>query len=229
MAQNWTDDVYASSHVGATDLQNIENNFAAIKSFFSGASAPSNAVAGMPWFDTAKKVSKQRNAGNSAWLGLMHGDVNEKRLAYRDAAMDGYARDSGVTDKVIALKGGSTYTSGGATSGSWTITGLSSGNESAHTHAGPSHNHKWYVTTGSANDDQSYNSAGNAQDFASSTVTGIKMRVDTTSGGKITADQYTNKTGTGNTGGGTSHSHSVAHNGSSRIAAAVCILVYLDL
>jgi len=56
MSQNWADNVYQSDHEGATDLQNMENNFACLKSMFSGASAPSNPVAGMPWFDTAQKV-----------------------------------------------------------------------------------------------------------------------------------------------------------------------------
>ena len=68
MTQSWTDDVYASSHVAATDLQNIENNFACLKSCFSGSSAPSNPVAGMLWLDTANHLIKVRNEANNAWL-----------------------------------------------------------------------------------------------------------------------------------------------------------------
>jgi hypothetical protein len=45
----------------------------------------------------------------------------------------------GVSDQVLAVKGGSTYTTGGATAGSWTI--------SSHTHTvnntNVPHNHKW--------------------------------------------------------------------------------------
>ena len=124
MSQTYTTDCFAGAHVAQTDLANMEANFAALKSMFSGASAPSNTLAGCPWFDTTKKVMKQRNNADSAWLGLMHGDVSQKLWVYRNAAMDGWAIDSGVSDVVLALKGGSTYTAGAATAGSWTISGL---------------------------------------------------------------------------------------------------------
>lgn len=73
MSQSYTVDVYDSSHVGATDLANIENNFAAIKSCFSGASdtalsSPEIREAGMWWYDTANKLLKQRNADNDGWI-----------------------------------------------------------------------------------------------------------------------------------------------------------------
>ena len=131
MSQGWTDDVFSGAHVGQTDLQNMENNFGCLKSLFSGLSAPANTVAGMPWFDVStKKVLKIRNAANSAWLGLMHGDVSQKIWVYRNAAMDGWVVDSAVTDMVLAIKGGTTYITGGITAGAWTISGLT------HTHTG---------------------------------------------------------------------------------------------
>ena len=138
MAQQWTDDVYAGNHAAATDLQHIENNFAALKSLFSGAAEPSNRVAGMPWFDTAQKVLKIRNNGDSAWYGLMHGDGEQKMWVYRNAALEGWAIDSGVTDKVLAVKGGTTYTAGGATAGTWQQTGhvLTIAEMPAHDHGG---------------------------------------------------------------------------------------------
>lgn len=121
MSQTWTDDCFAAGHVGQTDLANMENNFAALKSLFSGASQPASMAACHPWFDTTKHALKVRNDGDSAWVGLMHGDVSQKIWVYRNAAMSGWAIDSSVIDKVLALKGGSTYTAGGATAGSWTI------------------------------------------------------------------------------------------------------------
>lgn len=121
MAQNYTINSFQADHVGQSDLQNMENNFECLRSMFSGASAPSNAVAGMPWFDTAQNLFKIRNDANSAWYGVMCGDVNQKMLVYRNTAMDGWAIDSGVTDRVIAVKGGATYTTGGAVAGSWTL------------------------------------------------------------------------------------------------------------
>jgi len=120
MAQDWTDDVFAAGHTGQTDLQNMENNFAAMKSLFSGAAQPASMAACHPWFDTTQHVLKIRDDGDSAWLGLMHGDTSQKLWIYRNAAMSGWAVDSGVTDTVLALKGGSVYTTGGASAGTWT-------------------------------------------------------------------------------------------------------------
>jgi len=143
MAQNYTEDTYSGTNTGATDLQNIENNFAVIKSLWSGTTAPSiGVVAGTPWFDTSKKVLKYRNQANSAWLGIMHGDVNQKILVYRDSAMDGWAVDSSVTDKVVGIKGGATYVTGGIDSqGTWTTDHQHTG--AVHTHTGGS----YYVNT----------------------------------------------------------------------------------
>lgn len=135
MSQTWTDDTFAGSHDAQTDLQNMENNLACLKSLFSGTTAPSNTLAGMPWFDTTKKVLKMRDSTDAAWIGLMHGDTSQKMWVYRNAAMDGWTVDSGVSDVVLALKGGTTYTAGAATAGSWTVSGL------AHTHAQTAHTH----------------------------------------------------------------------------------------
>lgn len=72
MSQTWTDDVFDPNHDGQTDLQNIENNFAALKSQFGGATAPANPVAGMPWVDTTAHILKIRNEANSAWLSIFN-------------------------------------------------------------------------------------------------------------------------------------------------------------
>ncbi len=206
MAQSYTIDVYDGSHTAATDLQNIENNFAALKSSFSGASAPSNTEFGMPWADTGQKVIKVRNDTDDAWWGYMHGDTSQKIMVYRNAAMDGWAIDSSsATDKAVALKGGSTYTTGGANAGSWTISGLTSANESAHTHTGGAHSHG-LTTTGK--DD--IGSPGSSVYLLTTT--------STNSGG-----------GSATTSSGTAHNHSVSQDGTWRISAAVFTLQYLDL
>jgi hypothetical protein len=70
MAQDYTDDCFASDHVVQTDMANIEKNFAALKSAFSGASAPSNLVAGMWWLDTTAHILKKRNEANNAWQSV---------------------------------------------------------------------------------------------------------------------------------------------------------------
>lgn len=74
MSQNFTDDCFASGHAGQTDLQNMENNFAALKSAFSGASAPSNAVEGMGWIDTTNNIFKRYH--DSAWISVWDLDNN---------------------------------------------------------------------------------------------------------------------------------------------------------
>ena len=79
MAQNFTDDCFDASHVGQTDLGNMENNFACLKSSFSGTSVPSNPVAGMLWYDTTNNLLKLRNAANNAWLEIY--DFGQDRVA----------------------------------------------------------------------------------------------------------------------------------------------------
>jgi hypothetical protein len=78
MSQDFTDDCYASGHQATTDLENMEKNFAALKSSFSGTTAPANTVAGMLWYDTTQKLMKQRDSANSTWFGFMVADSSHK-------------------------------------------------------------------------------------------------------------------------------------------------------
>lgn len=123
MGQTWTDNCFQSDHQGQTDLQDMEYNFACLKSMFEGAGQPSNPVPGMPWFDSTNKLPKVRNYANSAWLGIMAADASQKIWVYRNAAPDGWLIDATVTDCVIALKGGGATNpynvSGGQTAGTW--------------------------------------------------------------------------------------------------------------
>jgi len=66
MTQNWTIDCFAAGHVAQTDLQSMENNFITIKSQFSGALQPANAVEGLLWHDTTANLLKQYHSG--AWV-----------------------------------------------------------------------------------------------------------------------------------------------------------------
>jgi len=69
-AQTYVDDCYDSTHTATTDLQAFEDNFAALKSAFSGATEPANTVAGMWWFDTTANILKLRNEANNAWQSV---------------------------------------------------------------------------------------------------------------------------------------------------------------
>ena len=70
MAQTYNDAVPASTRNALEDLTAIRNNFAALKSCFSGATAPPNPVAGMWWYDTTANMLKIRNEANNAWLNV---------------------------------------------------------------------------------------------------------------------------------------------------------------
>ena len=222
MAQNYTTDVFAAGHVAQTDLQNMENNFAVLKSCFSGAVAPADTVAGMLWFDTAQKVLKTRNNADDEWFGLMHGDVSEKRLVYRDAALEGYARDATVTDKVIALKGGAVYVAGAAAAGTWTISGLT---KNAHTHSLGAHTHilaDLGATGGVALFDKYI--ARTAADG-----TGIIFTYSPTGGSDTFYRVKSITAGPSADISGAQSNSAVTHTPAWRPLAAVCIMVYLDL
>jgi hypothetical protein len=217
MTQDFTDDSYDPDHVANTDLDNMENNFITLKSLFSGAASPPNPVAGMPWFDTSKKVKKYRNAANNAWLGVMHADGNQKIPVYRDDYMDGWLIDTGVTDCVIALKGGSqAYDVAAAqVAGSWNQPNhtLSSGEVPSHNHgAAGSHGHNFSPYS------PRYGTGGDAGGY------GINFS------GVMTTSAYMSISSVGNHshgsfGGSGSHNH----GSTARVRAAIVTLQYLDL
>jgi hypothetical protein len=222
MSQVYTDDSFAAGHVGQTDLQAMENNFAALKSMFSGASAPSNAVAGMPWFDTAQKVKKTRNNANDAWFGLFHGDVWTKILVYDDSPLEGYVRDSGVTDKVVALKGGSVYTTAATTAGDFTYTGFT---KDAHVHGMNSHTHSLADYGSVLTSKKAYSTHQMGYISGGSASLLIWEGVGSTS-----VQQVSKTTGTPSSANTEAQSNNgITSDGNDRPAAAVCILVYLDL
>lgn len=158
MAQNFTDDCFAAGHAGLTDLQNMENNFQCLKTLFSGSSAPTDSTAGMPWFDSAKKLLKVRDSTSGSWLGVMYASTAPRFWVYANAAGDGWIVDSSVGDRVISIKGGSNAynANGGTLQGSWTISGVTIAGAANHVH-------QWYNEIASAvTSDQTYNSSGTA-------------------------------------------------------------------
>lgn len=138
MSQNYTENCFAVGNAGLTDLQNMENNFHCLKTLFSGSSAPSDSTGGMPWFDSGNKLLKVRNSTNGAWLGVLAASSSPRFWVYANAAGDGWIVDSSVTDRVVAIKGGSAaYNVAGANvAGTWTISGLTAPNAA--------HKHHWY-------------------------------------------------------------------------------------
>ena len=223
MSQDFSLETYAASANFSADLLQIEDNFAALKSNFSGVAAPGAAadspVAGQFWFDTTKKIMKVRNSANNAWLGLFYGNSSFKIWMYRNAAGDGWAIDSSVTDKVVALKGGSTYTTGATSNtGTWIITGNTlSTTGSTHTHR--------YLDYQSAGVYYSWQSNGSTQVLMTATQRGDNQLMSKSAGDTsaqnwraISEDLYV-KSADG------SHTHSLTSGGAWRPTAAVGILV----
>ena len=130
MSQNFTDNCYVLTNLIAgvsSDLQDIENNFITLKGTFSSGSAPVtggdySTVAGLAWYDTTNTQLKYRNSANNGWMYFFPGDATSKIWAYRNDAVEGMIVDSSVTDKVLAIKGGSQgyAITGGGLGGSWT-------------------------------------------------------------------------------------------------------------
>ena len=229
MTQDWIDDSYNGGLAGPTSLQYFEDNFLSIKTLFAGTTAPGwSSAAGMPWLDTTQKVLKMRNAGNSAWIGLMHGDVSQKMWIYRNTAMDGWAIDGGVSDRVLAMKGGSTYTTGGADVGSWSLSGIT---VDAHTHAGAAGEH----THGPGSYDiRSSGAIGSKDPAGTNIMVGTSDRLVVTGAGGSTIP-YAESTvkGTSASGGsadtGEASSTSITSDSTWRVSASVGTLQYLDL
>lgn len=99
----------------------------ALRSLFSGASAPSSPVAYQWWADTTAKVLKQRNAANSAWLDIAPlNDHVHVQLVFRASgalaaeALQLPVPQACVVEKVQIVPSGATSTSVAA-SKEWTF------------------------------------------------------------------------------------------------------------
>ncbi len=234
MAQNWEINVYDGNHLVENDMLDVESNFATLRSSFSGTNDAGigSPPGGQLWFDTTDKVLKVRNQAESAWLALMYGNSGTPMWMYVNAVPDGWASAGSLTDRVIAVKGGSTYTTGGVGAGGWTISPHTLPNH-RHTTASASHNHQWYNSyTGYAND-LTWQSNGAIQSITySSKQTGYRFMMSGISGGihdMHPNDMWTSNAGlgAGNTGyyqGSLTNNHGSAW----RPAAAVGILVAPD-
>lgn len=228
MAQNFTDDSYDQDHLVDTDMGNQENNDLTLKSSHSGSSSPSNPVAGMLWFFTTNDILKLRNNTGTAWYGLMHGDASQKIWVYRNSAMNGWVVDSSITDKLLGVKGGSTFVTGGTTAGTWSISGIShSHTVNSHSHT---HNHQWYNRQETNDDDRSFDVNGSGKDFDAGSKSGAGYHgiPDAWNFANywIGSDFYTNNDSTTASPGTDSQG---SGDGNWRPAAAVGTLQYLDL
>lgn len=237
MSQDYTINSFQGDHAGQTDLLNMEKNHECHRSFFSGASAPSNAVAGHPWFDTTQNLPKIRNDANSAWIAILTGTIYQKLWIYRNDTDDGWAIDATVTDRVLALKGGSGLynVNGGVNAGeTWA-------NLKAHTHTGASHNHdignhvhQTYKDNGSSSHGQGYDSSGSLVTIPAGVITasGTHQHMlvgDQDSDENRMGDNYSANPASGSTDNETPGAGGGQSTADVRPAAAVGTLQYPDI
>jgi hypothetical protein len=213
MSQLWDDNTYQKDHVGSEDLQQIENNFAALKSNFSGAAGPAEPTGGQRFFNTSSNNMKVRASDNLSWNTVMHGDEDSLMWFHTNTAQPGWVIDSSVTDAVVALKGGTeAYNrTGGGTAGSWVLSNITQ-----------AHNHQWtnYSTPGVLGTETTFDVDGNSAslNYNKELKSGcIVTRVESGQGQHIPYSKYTKDSTTTATGDGTW-----------RAAAAIGTLQYPD-
>jgi hypothetical protein len=192
----------------------MENNFLALKTLFSGSSAPANSTGGMPWFDTAKKVLKIRNSTNGAWLGIHYSSTVPRFWVYGHNPEDGWLVDTTVSDRIIAIKGGSQAynANGGTLQGSWTISGT--------TVLGSTHNHKYYGVGSDVTNDYGFDASGDGLSISINTSKAGGIGISASTGDVIATDLYT---------ANNPHAHSLSNDATWRPAAAVGTLQYMGL
>lgn len=128
---------------------------------------------------------------------------------YNNAAPPGWSVVS-ASDAMLAVSGGSVYTSAGSKQGTWTISGLTMDNDS--------HNHQWYDYRSNL-DDRSYDSGGTAQVVGTRGADGHQAIKSTNSESSLEQDYYTDSD---------SHNHTISANGAWRPSAYVGKLYRLD-
>ena len=105
MSQTYTDNCFATDHAVQTDMQNMENNFAALKSAFSGATTPADTVAGMWWFDTTTNILKLRNEANNAWQSVWDFANNKPVITNLSGEITGAMIAAAIKDPAVGTAG----------------------------------------------------------------------------------------------------------------------------
>jgi len=98
MSQDYSDDIFGTDHQVQVDMQQIEDNFAALKSAFSGTSAPPDPVAGMWWLDTTTHLLKIRNEANSDWQSVWNCASNKPVITNLSGEITGAMISAAIKD-----------------------------------------------------------------------------------------------------------------------------------
>ncbi len=226
MSQTWDSTAPAKTNEWDDDLLAMKNKFDTLQSSFSGSTAPTSPVAGQVWHDTGSGTLKAYPDSGSTWLAILKGDASLKIPVYRNDTCEGWTIDSSVTDRVLALKGGTgAYNANGGTNA-----GTAWATLKAHTHddgtlASASHNHKVVdVPVGTAGDDHIHNSGGSEIDLPKRGSSGGDYFSVASGSYRLNADMYTSNATpslSGNTG--------AQSTTEVRMQAALMTLQYPDL
>ena len=100
MSQSYSSNCFSTANVIETDMQNIENNFDALRSCFSGSTAPTSPDAGQWWYDTTAYIMKVRY--NSSWVNVW--DMANQRIASGQVKTDSLAASILSTDSTGRAK-----------------------------------------------------------------------------------------------------------------------------
>ena len=73
----YNEETYSGSTVAAVNLQQIEDNWAYLRTNFAGASSPANPNPGQLWADTGNDLLKIRDDDNAAWLAMFNFDTGK--------------------------------------------------------------------------------------------------------------------------------------------------------
>lgn len=100
MSQSYSSNCFSTANVIQDDMQNIENNFDALRSLFSGSTAPTSPDAGQLWYDTTAYIVKIRY--NSSWVNVW--DMANQRVASGQVKTDSLAVGALSTDSTGRAK-----------------------------------------------------------------------------------------------------------------------------
>lgn len=190
MADQWNDNMPAMGNQISADVPDIEENFGHIKSSFtrifetwseaSGGNAAAKFDSATGFSDGTYNYEFPTNPTIAAHSVIMLGNSSTIAWFYLNTAPPGWKVLSTGADTVIAVAGGAQgYNVDGGNVDSvadWTTM--------------PSHVHQWYNYR-DGDDDQSYDSAGAATEWANAANTDRGILALSASGTKIATDLYT--------------------------------------
>ena len=107
--QTWNTSPYTQQTVGDTTLTLFQAMLKSLQSNFSGATQPSNPVAGMWWYDTTSNILKLRNEANSAWISVFDFANSKAVNADKIDGFHAYAYDSPTANHLVTLNGSAQF------------------------------------------------------------------------------------------------------------------------